>query len=76
MTTSIGEPIKAESIDGAIVREALRQLGLEPMEGSNNEKAEIWIAKDGQPYMIPYFKRGDKDRFLLRAFEDVIDKLT
>lgn len=68
--------IKAEFVNGAEARESLRRLGLEPMPGSNNDAVEIWVSTSGHPHSIPYFKRGDKDRFLKIAFDAVIDELT
>lgn len=76
MGVSSGEPIKAEWVDGEMARAALRQLNLRPLDGSNNDVVEHWVTDSGQPHMLPYFKRGDKDRFLKRAFEDLVDELT
>lgn len=68
--------IKAECIDAAQGRQILRNLGLKPMEGANHAAYEYWVAESGHPYWIPYCHKGDKLRFLKRAFDDVVDELS
>lgn len=69
------EQIKSEPIDGAVVREVLRRLGMKPMEGGNNNRFEIWLTDTGHPECLPYYKTGDKDRFLKHAFDQLVERL-
>ncbi len=68
--------MRLESIDAGIVRDTFRRLGLEPLDGSNNDAVEIWIAKSGDPVSIPFYRRGERDRFVKQSFDSIIQELS
>ena len=68
--------MKLEPIDAPEVRQVLKKLEFEPLEGSNNDAVEIWIGRSGHTISIPYFRRGDRTRFVKQAFNDIVDKFT
>ena len=45
------------------------------MEGGENATAEIWVTVSGHPYIFPYCRKGDKDRFLELAVDDNLSAL-
>lgn len=57
------------------VREILRHLGLEPLEGSNNKKGEFWITETGHPYFFPYGTRLG-ETFVAQAVNEILEDLT
>ena len=55
--------MKSEPIRAPEVREQLRALGAQPLEGSNHPRFEIWIDEDGHPHTLPYHKPGNRRSF-------------
>jgi hypothetical protein len=68
--------VRAEEVDSNEARKVLRNLGLEPHQGSNNDVSELWLTASGHPESIPFFRRGDRTSFLRCAFDELVDKLT
>lgn len=65
-----------EGFPAAEARAILRRLGLKPMEGSNNDRAEIWVTESGHPYLLPYCRPGKRDYVFAPAFGKIVDDVT
>ena len=68
-----------DDIDAAEARAILRRLGLNHMDGSNNDRGEFWLEESGHPHFFPYGRKPHQT-FVKKAFyelvEKIIDKLT
>ena len=67
--------MKSEPISAPKVREELRTLGAQLMDGATHDRFEIWLGEDMQPYMLPYHKPGNRRTFEKQPALDVLREL-
>ena len=67
--------MKSEPISAPKVRDEMRTLGALKMDGANHDRFEIWLGEDGQPYMLPYHKPGNRRTFEKQPALNVLREL-
>ena len=64
-----------KTIDAETVWRILSDLGVERLPGSSNDTIDYLISKSGQPYILPFSRRGDRSKYLKIAFDSILEQL-
>jgi hypothetical protein len=64
-----------ETIDAAIAWRTLSALEVERVPGSSDDRHDFLISKSGDPFTLPFARKGNRSKYLKRAFDEVVEQL-